>query len=167
MAVMAFGQRSFLCPINQKRPITTGFLPLTICGVLCRMAHTPEVVSDIFHISGVGDDPTQRKLLDVVQAAIERAGSDPAHEQLPKLLTESQAAKYAGCSRKQIRTLIDAGRLKATDLSTGKHRHYRIARDDLKALPPQPREPQTGPWQRQRARRQPARQAAVSIFPAA
>lgn len=50
------------------------------------------------------------------------------------LLTEKQAASFAGVDRKTIRRLIEAGRLPAADYGTGKKKLYRINPDDLLSI---------------------------------
>jgi hypothetical protein len=50
------------------------------------------------------------------------------------LLTEAQAGRIAGVSRKQIRKMILAGRLEAVDWGTGKRKHYRIKAEALAKL---------------------------------
>jgi hypothetical protein len=50
------------------------------------------------------------------------------------LLTEEQAGRIAGVSRKQIRKMILSGRLEADDWGTGKRKHYRIKAEALARL---------------------------------
>lgn len=78
------------------------------------------------------------------------------------LLTEEQAAEYAGVSRKTIRRLIESGRLEASDYGTGKRRHYRIHPDALTHIKPVPAPPLPQP-RRRRAGAMPA--SLIHLFP--
>jgi len=78
------------------------------------------------------------------------------------LLTEEQAGRIAGVSRKQIRKMILAGRLEAADYGTGKRKHYRIKADALASLQSRPCEPLPAPRQR---RCRAAAFSVQSIFP--
>lgn len=93
----------------------------------------------IEEICGIGDEPQF--------AAVQ--SPQPADA----LLTEEQAARIAGVSRKQIRKMILAGRLEAVDWGTGKRKHYRIKADALAALQARPGEPRVTPRQRRRVKR--------------
>jgi excisionase family DNA binding protein len=66
------------------------------------------------------------------------------------LLTEEQAAEYAGVNRKTIRKLILAGRLEASNYGTKRKQHYRIHPDALANIKPVP---PPAPIPRQRRRR--------------
>lgn len=60
-------------------------------------------------------------------------------------LTIAQAAAILGCSPKQVRRLIDAGRIPAIDVGVGRQRSYRLKRADLEtnlAVPAVPAGPQ-------------------------
>jgi len=46
-------------------------------------------------------------------------------------LTETEAAQQLKIDRRTLRRLIEAGRLRALNVGSGRRRHYRIAQSDL------------------------------------
>jgi excisionase family DNA binding protein len=112
------------------------------------MGQDSEVIYDISHITGIGSP--------VFNETVVLAPTDG-------MLTEEQAAERAGVSRKQIRKLINAHRLEATDYGTGKRHHYRIKPEALAAMQGRAVEPQPAP--RQRRSRVTAPPSRRSIFP--
>ena len=57
-------------------------------------------------------------------------------DDLPRviLLTEAQAAAALQVDKRTLRRLIESGRLKAVDISSGFRRHYRIDPADLRDM---------------------------------
>jgi excisionase family DNA binding protein len=105
--------------------------------------------------------PQTRVMLEAMEHMTENAPQSP-QDAKPDTLTVVQAAKHKGISDKQIRKLIESGRLKAENVGTGKRKHYRIALEALAAIEPPPAEPRLAPRQRRTSR---PTASTRSIFP--